>query len=295
MLNSVRRFWLALLLAFFVLSGSPAYADVRSSTDPDPSANTVLAHIQAAGSRLYYLGHDGNLDGWLIIKDGQIQIAYTSADQKTALMGAMFGAEGQNISAQQIHALMTRNKEVQDLLAKGNPALASAQTVIKSSPPAPPDSVKSPGEKLMENFAAASGVIMGNNADAPELFMVMDPNCPHCQATWRALRETVIAGKLRLHLIPIGNQEGENERAAAMLLRAADPLSAWDKYVAGDKMQLSGTPDSAAMAAIRTNHELMVSWNIHLTPYLAYRGKDGKVKVLQGEPQKISTVLSDLL
>jgi hypothetical protein len=31
-----------------------------------------------------------------------------------------------------------------------------------------------------------------------------------------------------------------------------------------------------------------------MTPYLVYHGKDGKIKVVVGEPDKIGAVLSDM-
>ena len=124
--------------------------------------------------------------------------------------------------------------------------------------------------------------------------MVMDPRCPHCQATWNAFRNVVMKGSLHIRMIPIAAPGSDNERAAAMLLGVADPLNAWDKYVAGDKTQLDGTPPAAALAAVRANHAIIDNWSIQNTPYLVYRAKDGKVKVLQGEPDKLSAVLGDL-
>jgi hypothetical protein len=36
------------------------------------------------------------------------------------------------------------------------------------------------------------------------------------------------------------------------------------------------------------------SWRIGTTPTLVYRGKDGKIKILQGEPDNADAVLNDL-
>ncbi len=79
-------------------------------------ANPVLANIGKLGARLYYLGNRTGLEGWLIVKDGQIQIAYALPNAKQALIGALFGPDGQNITADQIQTLMTMNKEVNALL-----------------------------------------------------------------------------------------------------------------------------------------------------------------------------------
>jgi protein-disulfide isomerase len=152
----------------------------------------------------------------------------------------------------------------------------------------------SPGERLLHDLSVASTVNVGSPA-SPEITMVMDPRCPHCQATWKALRDNVMKGSLHIRMVPIGALNSDNERAAAILLTLTDPLSGWDKYVVeGDKTALAGVASPAALAAVRSNHAVIDSWKIESTPYLVYRAKDGKVKVVQGEPDKVSVVLGDL-
>ena len=125
------------------------------------------------------------------------------------------------------------------------------------------------------------------------LYMVMDPNCSHCQATWRVLRDAVFKNSLQVELVPIGRND-EDERAAAQLLKAHDPLNAWDKYVSGDKTQLAGDPDPLALAGVKTNHTFVDRWSIKETPYIVYRAKDGKIKIIAGEPQKLEAMLKDI-
>ncbi len=109
------------------------------------------------------------------------------------------------------------------------------------------------------------------------------------------MRDTVIKNALQIRLIPIGVQGNDHERAAAQLLHLADPMNGWDKYVAGDKTQLAGAPDATLVAAIRSNYALIDSWHIQMTPYLVYRAKDGKVKIIQGEPEQASPPLSSAI
>jgi protein-disulfide isomerase len=271
-----------------------------ASAAPDPSANPVLSGLQKMGAKLFYLGNQNGMDGWFIVKNGQVQIVYANADNKSAIVGAMFGEHGENITAQQIAALVQSNKEIADMIAaaqKEQAAIAQAgappKTATASTPVTIPSTAISPGERLIHDLSGAATAVVGNPS-SPELLMVMDPHCPHCQATWNALRNDVIKGTLHIRMIPIGTADTDNERAAAMLLGVSDPVNAWDKYVAGDASQLAGTPSPAAMAAIRANHKLIDSWSIQSTPYLVYRAKDGKVKVVVGEPEKISAILTDL-
>jgi len=300
---------LVIILAAGALSPALAAAPAKTALIPDPVANPVLANMIKLGAKLYYLGTRSGLDGWFIVKDGRMQIAYSTTDKKTVVIGAMFGENGESISSSQVKTLADTNPDVTALLsgaAKEQEAInqagsnaTSASSAAAQTPATPmPGVLLSPGERLMQELSAAAGVTIGGGAPSsgsmPTLFMVMDPNCPHCQATWRALRDSVFKKALQIRMIPIGTEGTDNERAAARLLHVADPLNAWDKYVGGDKTQLAGTPDQPLITAVRANHVLVDNWNIRATPYLVYRAKDGQIKIVQGEPDKIAAVLTDL-
>jgi hypothetical protein len=273
---------------------------VAATPTPDPAANPVLLAIQKLGAKIYYLGTRSSMDGWFIVKDGQVQIAYASPDNKSLVIGALFGENSENVTSLQVATLIQNNKEIADLITNaqkeqaalipsGNPSATPAATGASSLPSTP----LSPGERLMHDLGGASTVVIGN-ASTPEILMVMDPFCPFCGATWKALRDTVTKGNVHLRLIPIGTINSDNERAAAVLLGVSDPLAAWDKAVSGDKTSLDGTPPETALKAVRANHAMIDSWNIKDTPYLVYRAKDGKVKIVQGKPDNTSAVLTDL-
>jgi thiol:disulfide interchange protein DsbG len=259
-----------------------------------------LANIVKMGAKLYYMGNRSGLDGWFIVKNGQVQIAYVPAGGQSILIGAMFGADGENITAAQVKILVDTNQDISALLtnaAKEQAEITNTPTPAANAAPKANGSLPSvslsPGERLIHDLSGAAGVTIGNPS-APQILMVMDPNCPHCQATWKGLRDPVFKNTVQIRMIPIATPGTDNERAAGQLLHVTDPLNAWDKYVAGDKNQLAGTPDASLVAAVHANHELVDSWNIHATPYLVYRSKDGTVKVLQGEPDKVSALLVDL-
>ena len=291
-----------LALALLLSLNAAAQAAAPAPAAPDLSANSVLAAIQRSGAKFFYLGNRYGMDGWFVFKDGQVQIVYSTPDNKGTMMGALFGEDGENITTAQVTKLVQDNKEVADLLAgavKEQAAIAQTGSPASAASAAPtpagglPSVAVSPGERLMHDLSSASTVVVGN-ASSPELLMVMDPHCLHCQATWKALRDAVFKGSLHIRMIPIGDAGSDNERAAAFFLGVSDPLNTWDKYVAGDKSQLVGTPSADALAAVRANHVVIESWSIQSTPYLVYRAKDGKVKVVEGEPDKVSAVLGDL-
>ena len=288
------------LIARLLLAGIHTDVWAAPSGTPDWSTNPVLTSIQKAGAKLYYLGARFGMDGWFIVKDGQVQIAYSTPDNKGALVGALFGEDGENITSLQVGNLVKNNKEVADLIATaqkeqaaisqvGTPSAAASAPTSSTLPSTP----LSPGERLFHDLSLASTVVVGNSS-APEIMMVMDPRCPHCQATWKALRESVTKGTIHIRMIPIGGQDTDNERAAAVFLGTSDPLTAWDKYVSGDFSTLAGQPSEAALAAIRANHAVIDNWSIKTTPYIVYRAKDGKIKIVMGEVLKIGSIFTDM-
>lgn len=93
-----------------------------------------------------------------------------------------------------------------------------------------------------------------------------------------------MTGKLRVRMIPVGELGTPHETQGALLLQSSDPFSVWDRHVAGDKAALAGTPDQAHLNQIMANNDLIIRWNIATTPYLVYRDRDGKIKIIQGEP-----------
>lgn len=314
---------LCLVLAF---AASPVFAAAKATTAPAPdfSNNPLLVNIAKMGAKLYYLGNQSGLDGWFIVKDGRVQIAYTMAGKKIIMIGAMFGEDGESISSAQVKALLESNKDIVSQLSGVSKELEAAKAAIDSAKTASPNSVSpastpaistpdaasvatppatmapsasSPGERLYQQLSGATGVTLGNAS--PRLYMIMDTGCPHCQATWRLLRDSVKNNVVQLRMIPIAAPDSDSERAAVQLLRSPDPLNAWDKYVGpapgqGDKSQLVGTNDAALVSALRANHTMTDSWHIDQTPYMVYRGKDGKVKIVVGEPDKLSNVINDV-
>ena len=226
------------------------------------------------------------------------------------MVGALYDGSGNNITTEQIKMLYQTNKEARAFLDSNTsrqtqqtasnalpggttPAAAPAISPTPADPHMLPSATVSPGERLMQALQNAAGVDLGAAA-APKLYMVADPNCPHCQATWKALRAAVFGGRLQIRLVPVDAGGAESARAAAEFLHNPNPLDAWDKYIAGDHEQLAGTPDDKLLGDIRNNHALIDSWHIQQTPYMTYRGKDGRVKIMQGEPQSADSSIDDI-
>jgi hypothetical protein len=316
-----RKFSVLTLCFLSVLSASSVMAQTAPSGTSlfnrdvrpfDINSVPILSTLVKNGTRLYFLGERSGLQGWFIVKDGQVQMIYVTPDKQTALIGGMFSSEGDNITGPQIETLAKENKEVGDIVngaarqqeditragsAPGGVAAVPGSALAdagKSSGNTIPTVSLSPGERLLQDLQAAAGVTLGKNDNA-ELLLVLDPNNARCKATWRELSKPVKEGRVQVRIIPVSKDPvGDEARVGAQLLKAAAPFEAWDKYASGDTKTLAGTADSVQLAAVEANNKLLKKWNIAATPYIVYRAKDGRVKIVQGEPERMAPVLSDL-
>ena len=247
------------LAALLVGAAMPvAHAKGRGAEQPSPSSNPVLAQALKNGTKVYYMGPVAGLEGWFLVKGEEVQIAYVAPDKNSVIIGAVFDQDGQNLTALQVHRLFQSNAEVADLLKKASEETVPVAGVGASNPVVDPAKIPQPvaslsaGERLMEELKGTAGVALGK-PDAPEIYMIMDTDCPHCQMTWQMLRGAVAEGRVRIRFVPIGISP-ETEKKAAVLIGLPNALEAWDKYVGGDKSQLAGTPDPKIVKAVHQNH-----------------------------------------
>lgn len=275
---------------------------------PDTSNIMFIQNLRKIGATIYYLGNDQGLNGWFVVKDGQVQILYTTPDQQAVLVGALLSAEGANVSQQQVMILAKNNPDIQKILKTSaavtgqvpktdGATVASGQTTNAQAAPVPGAPViepATPSEKFFVALTKAANVTFGKE-DAPQLLMIMDVNCPHCHRAWSVMQPLVDAGKLRVTMIPIGALGQQSEIEAANWLVKKDPYDAWKKRVAGDDKNFkSELRDPQKEAAVHANTELIQKWGVDQTPYILYYGKNGKVRLVVGEPKSIDEIIKDI-
>jgi protein-disulfide isomerase len=258
---------------------------------PDVSGILFIQNLQRIGATLYYMGESMGLHGWLVIKDKQMQIVYTTPDQRAVVVGALLSAEGANISQQQMLLLANNHPEVADVLKAGQGATVQVAEDKKADMAA---KAGSPSENFYAALLTSTQVTFGK-PDAPRLMMLMDVNCPHCHNAWKKLEKYVDGGTLRLSMIPINALGPQSEVEAANWLNKKDPLDAWKKHVGGDTQILKiGDADLDKGDAIFKNTQLARKWRVDQTPYLVYRGKNGKIRLVVGEPTDVEALVGDV-
>ncbi len=283
-------------------SAAPESSAASPAKVPDTSNIMFIQNLRKIGATVYYLGQDLGLNGWFIVKDGQVQILYTTPDQQAVMVGALLSAEGANISQQQVMLLANSNPEIQKILKSS--AAVTGQAPKPSQPATPEaqaaptspasDDVVQPSQKFFDALVKAANITFGKD-DAPQLLMIMDVNCPHCHKAWQAMQPLVDAGKLRVTMIPIGALGPESEVQGANWLLNKDPYDSWKKHMAGnEKIFKTETPSAEKVSAIRDNTVLVQKWGVDQAPYILYHGKNGKVRLIIGEPKSINDIILDI-
>ena len=117
---------------------------------------------------------------------------------------------------------------------------------------------------------------------APVVYMVADPQCIYCHETWATLRPRVLAGEIQLRVILIGGLEGSRDRVISLLSRP-DAALAWvrgEGSTAGVPVAPPpprNSPEFARGADFADqNIRFILAHRIAQTPWLAYRGRDGR-------------------
>ncbi len=283
------RFIFLLLVSFVFTATAPARAD-------DPALPAPLADMAAAGTAMKYLGRDLGYDGWLAIKDGQEQYFYATPDGSAIFLGVLFNKNGRAITYDQMKRLQGKKDPIFDDLinapSQKTKPVANALTTTSTEPRATETRVASPAQEFLADVLKGHAFTMGA-AQAPDIYMFVDPLCPHCKDMLRVLRPAVRGGKLRIHVLMVGALFPESGPLAVHVVGSTDPTAALDAIMAGNRPTLAkdahtSTPDLDANLAI------LKKWKFEGTPITVYRAKDNTIKLLQGAAAKADLILNDL-
>lgn len=295
---------IALLLCAF---SSPAFAESAQPDVPLPIQNLV-----ASGSQLRYLGQEYGLNGWLVLKNGQEQYFYSTQDGQAVMMGILFNNKGDTITLKQINELRKKEGPAIDKLAGFDnapiaPTAPQTPATLQTSTAATaisPDftnpeallksAVKSKSEQLFDGVENANWITLGAKS-APVIYTFIDPECPHCHDLIQNIRKSgyLEQGLLQLRLIPVGVLTENSLTEAAYLLASADPQNDLYRHLDGDKNALL-SDKTVNTQGVQRNIKLMQDWKLDVTPFSVYRGRDGKVKILQGVPADLKKIITEL-
>jgi thiol:disulfide interchange protein DsbG len=120
------------------------------------------------------------------------------------------------------------------------------------------------------------GFSVGAMMSAQTVYVLFDPQCPHCGHLWQA--SLPLHSKARFVWIPIAFNTGKSLSQAAALLTAANPLDAMSAH---EQSLLAGTGGMSASAdipadlvkSINSNTQLLNTMGVDSVPYLLAKNK----------------------
>ena len=284
----------------------------------------ALEYLMESGVSLTYLGDAGGVAGYLgESPTGKIQTFYITPDGNHVIAGVLFRHGGVNVTGVQINDMRDRFENAK-MRAE---SLSEEISVLEpSSVPAPVPSMLPSMEKVSNEEIQAGEVAEASIADykskrnveqikdqldrlawfsvgasnAPHIYMVVDPNCPHCHRAWTEIRPLVMSSDLSVRVIMIGALKGSRDKAISILSRE-EPGRAW---FAGEgstaQMPVAPAPSrsskeyKSAVGFLKTNEKFVTDNVLESTPYIFAFDKNGELYESMGWPKDDKMFLSIL-
>lgn len=124
------------------------------------------------------------------------------------------------------------------------------------------------------------------NADTV-IYTFTDPNCPYCYRFRQQAEPWIEAGKVQLRHIMVGILKEDSLTKAATILGSENPEAAMHEHQTSFEqggIEVDRKRVSAAHLKVKANNSLMQEMGLQATPSTLYRGKDGKITMVQGLP-----------
>ncbi len=281
---SIKYMILTFIAAACLIAPSLSFAQENTIL---PSLPAPIQNLADEGAQIRFLGKDYGVEGWVAIKNGQEQYFYVLPKSGGFLSGILFDEKGKAVTIAQVDRLREQSDgKLLDILASD-----PISNQVTESSKAEKYEFKTPAEQLFYDVENSNWIPIGK-AGTPLFYSFIDPQCPHCHQMMRELKEYITAGKAQVRIIPIGLRE-ETKAQAAFLLAAPSPETLWWKYLDGDKDALPAKKE-LNQQGVQRNLSIMQSWKLDATPFVIYRDKNKKIKMVRGKPKDIKALIADL-
>lgn len=250
--------------------------DGQSAIEGAPLAMTINQLVQLAGSDITKLDRLAGVDGLFVRSGAQFQVFYGLPDGQGVVPGILRDVDGHNLTRKQVQEIPGAVPTVE--LQAGSPAPAGGQ--------------KDPEAALATVHHASFGSI--GPADAPEIFMMIDPQCIYSIRAFQQLQPYAAAGKIKLSLVPVSILDHEDggrstKSALALLSKSAGELpGAWQR---GDT---NGAPTPEAQARLASNMAIANAVGLQGTPTLLWKDRTGRAARIDGVPTDLGALLSSV-
>jgi thiol:disulfide interchange protein DsbG len=238
----------------------------------------------AAGS-VTQLGDRDGFEGLFVRSGAQFQVFYAAPDSQVVIPGILRNAQGKNLMREQVANI------------------PGAMPTVEVSGHAGPDILgPAAADTTDPTIATAATLAAVEKADygsigptsAPQLFMLIDPQCIYSVRSFQQLRGFAQAGKIRLSIVPLSildyEDRGQSTRSAlALLSKPTDQIvSAWES---GD---VGGPVSPQAADYLKQNMTIASALGVKGTPTFIWRKADGSAGRIDGVPMDVGALISSI-
>ena len=244
-----------------VLAAAAAIPAARAG-EPD-----LVDALRGNGAQIVQLGVRGELAGYLVIPPGGAGYSLYVTGDGHGVAGLLYGPDGALVTGGQLAAARDAT-DAASTAPPGSPvATASVAPASRNETQAATrsaaESAAAPSTPaLFERAASAFGFTLGERG--PLVVLFGDALCPWSRAAVARLGSEAIAGKLRLHVVPVALLGAASAHRAAAIAASPDPAQAWFA-------RLDGPAGPQARDRIARNNALFDAWGERSVPLLAYR------------------------
>ena len=257
---------LAAALALAAIAGTAAAQerpDERRREIPAAAPAGIVDALRARGAAMTALGRRGGLEGWFVELDGDEAYAlYVTADGH-GVAGLMYGPDGALVTGGQLAA--AGKTKVSDGVDGGPRRVATAGAAEPRMSEVPIRAKQAPSGAF-ERSAAAFGFTLGDRG--PVAVLIGDPGCFWSRATVGALGRLALAGRFRLHVVPVGILGAASAERAVRIASSPDPAQAWFGRGVAPAHRAGGH-------WIEANNVAFESWGEDAVPLIAWSGPRG--------------------
>ena len=235
----------------------------------------LVSALRDQGAQIVPLGARGGLAGYLVTPVGGAGYSLYVTNDGHGVAGLLYGPDGALLTGRQLAAVRGENR------------LASAAPRSASGAPNPAANVEGAGVRdsgasteaampdrsagvsraaLFERSASAFGFTLG--ARGPLVVLFGDPLCPWSRSAVARTGREAMAGKLRLHVVPVALLGAASAHRAAGIAASSNPAQAWFA-------RTDGPSGVQARERIAGNNALFDAWGERSVPLIAYRAMRG--------------------
>lgn len=252
-----------------------------------PDGQAVVAGLMAdlsladlltmAAGQVTELGVLHGLRGVFVRNAGQFQVFYASPDSERVIPGALFDAQGKNLTLDQIATIPGAVPTV----AIGDAASHAAVQVQAF-----------PGSLLQAVEATTYGMV--GSPSAPRLWVFIDPLCGWSVRAMGQLRSYVDAGRVQLAVIPVSVLDHEDQGRSTTAAKAMLSLSQEMMVPAWSDNKLGGRAEPAADQRLSDNMAAVAAIGLRGTPTFIWRKPDGTEGRADGLPNDVDALIASV-